>query len=499
MHRLLKRQLKKAGLLNGKVDEESLEYLYLLINQAYIDADKDRHLQENILNTSSKEMQNLYENIRDSDEKDKLTGILNKQNFENKLTDLLQQSRSRLDGLAVCFFDIDHFKKINDTLGHDVGDLLLKNIAERLLSLLKPEDLFARMGGDEFIIVFDKIKGEKELLPKLEQLMKLFRNPWLIDQHELILSASVGITLFPNDDESAYGLMKKADLALYRAKSLGRDNYIFYTNNLNIINQEKMFLEQSMPAALQNKEFELYFQPIVNSQNNKILGAEALIRWNHPKRGLIFPGRFLNLAENTGFIIKLGTWIIEESCMAIARFSMLDETFKVSVNISIRQFEHDNLYNVIKAAIAKTGINPGQLAIEITENVMGVNIKDVINKIDKIKSLGIEIYLDDFGTGYSSLASLNKLNIDVIKIDKAFVDEIVENKMPMVLLNSIISLGLSLKKRVIAEGVEHTFQVDYLLENGCDIYQGYVFSKPVPEDNFSELLANSILETNFTF
>ena len=185
--------------------------------------------------------------------------------------------------------------------------------------------------------------------------------------------------------------------------------------------------------------------------------------------------------------------------MAIARLSKLDETFKVSVNISIRQFQHDNLYNVIKAAIAKTGINPGLLAIEITENVMGVNIKDLINKIDKIKSLGIEIYLDDFGTGYSSLASLNKLNIDVIKIDKAFVDEIVENKSPMVLLNSIISLGLSLKKRVIAEGVEHAFQVDYLLENGCDIYQGYVFSKPVPEDNFSKLLENSILETNFTY
>ena len=490
MHRLLKRQLKKAGLLNGKVSKESLEHLYLLINQAYIDADKDRMLQENILNTSSKEMQKLYENVRESAEKDKLTGTLNKQNFEKKLAERLKLSTSSLDGLAVCFFDIDHFKKINDTLGHDVGDQLLKKVAERLHSLLNPEDLFARIGGDEFIIVFDKIKGEKELLPKLEQLMKLFRDSWLVDQHELTISASVGVTLFPVDDESVYGLMKKADLALYRAKSLGRDNYIFYTTNLNLINQEKMFLEQSMPAALQNKEFEMYFQPVVNSENNKILGAEALIRWNHPTRGLIFPGRFINLAENTGFIIKLGTWIIEESCMAIARFSKLDETFKVSVNVSIRQFERENLYNVIKDAIAKTGINPGQLAIEITENIIGENIKDVIDKIDKIKSLGIKIYMDDFGAGFSSLASLNKLNIDVIKIDKTFVDEIVEDKSPIILLNSIISMGLSLKKCVIAEGVENAFQVDYLLENGCNIYQGYAHSRPVPEDKFSKLLTS---------
>jgi len=490
VHRLLKRQLKKAGLLNGKVSKESLEHLYLLINQAYIDADKDRMLQENILNTSSKEMQKLYENVRESAEKDKLTGTLNKQNFEKKLAERLKLSTSSLDGLAVCFFDIDHFKKINDTLGHDVGDQLLKKVAERLHSLLNPEDLFARIGGDEFIIVFDKIKGEKELLPKLEQLMKLFRDSWLVDQHELTISASVGVTLFPVDDESVYGLMKKADLALYRAKSLGRDNYIFYTTNLNLINQEKMFLEQSMPAALQNKEFEMYFQPVVNSENNKILGAEALIRWNHPTRGLIFPGRFINLAENTGFIIKLGTWIIEESCMAIARFSKLDETFKVSVNVSIRQFERENLYNVIKDAIAKTGINPGQLAIEITENIIGENIKDVIDKIDKIKSLGIKIYMDDFGAGFSSLASLNKLNIDVIKIDKTFVDEIVEDKSPIILLNSIISMGLSLKKCVIAEGVENAFQVDYLLENGCNIYQGYAHSRPVPEDKFSKLLTS---------
>lgn len=485
MHSLLKRQLKKSGLVEGKINKKKFIDFCTLINQAYIDTDKDRMLQENILNTSSQEMRQLYEDVREISEKDQLTGILNKYSFENTLKSVLLKPEVREKGLALCIFDVDYFKNINDTLGHDVGDRLLKSVTRKINRLLEPDDLFARIGGDEFIIVYNGIKTEKEVIPKLDQLMELFRSSWSLNEYELELSSSIGVCLFPRDEETIYGLMKKADIAMYRAKSEGRDNYIFYSKTLN---QERQYLEQSMPTALKNSEFELHYQPIVNSRSNKIQGAESLLRWQHPTRGLIYPGDFINLAEKSGFILKLGKWVIEESCKFLAQISENNKEFILSVNVSMKQFQHGDIYQVIEKSISKTGVNPNQLAIEITESIMQNNIEDVINKINKIKSLGVKIYIDDFGTGYSSLSFLNKLDVDVIKIDKSFVDQIDKEKSPVIVLNTIISMGSSLRKRMIAEGVENNYQVDYLLENGCSVYQGYLFSKPVPESDLVKLL-----------
>lgn len=488
MHRLLKRQLKKSGLLDGELNDSKLDHLCKLINQAYKDNDEDRLLQENILETSSKEMHLIYKTLRDNAEKDTLTGALNKQYFEIQLAEKLKIKNKNL---AICFLDLDHFKQINDTLGHDIGDFLLQRITEKIKPLFYENELFSRIGGDEFVIVFEELDQGRGIKSRIEELMSVIRHPWKLGKHEIILTASIGIALSPFDDDTIVGLMKKADMAMYKAKSLGRDNYVFYTESLNEINHEMLLLEQSMPAALRKNEFELYLQPIVNSRNNTIVGAESLIRWNNPSEGLIFPDRFIKLAESTGFINKLGEWVIQEGCLLIQRINPKDNDFKLSVNVSIRQFQHGDIFKTIQDALYISNINPQHLAIEITESIMGDNTQKVINKINQIKSLGVNIYLDDFGTGFSSLSYLSQLNIDVIKIDKMFVDSLLDGNSNSKLLDTIIAMGRALNKRVIAEGVESEYQRKYLLDSGCEFYQGYVFSKPVTELDFIALYTNT--------
>lgn len=488
MHRLLKRQLKKAQLIDGDLTSQNFKCFCNQVNQAYEDADEDRLLQENILNTSSRELRKLYNDIRKSYDHDQLTGILNKQSFEKKLENKINFSNiTNENGFTVCFLDIDHFKRINDTLGHDIGDLLLKHITRKIKENLGSNDLFARIGGDEFVILFDQVNNKKDCEFKLEELIKIIRSTWFLKEHELILSASIGVTFYPQDDQSVFGLMKKADLAMYQAKFIGRDNFVFYSKELEVVNEERMALEQSMPSALENKEFELYFQPIVNSRQKEIIGAEALLRWKHPTKGLIKPLKFIDLAENTGFIIKLGTWVLQESCYFISQLPKSNTNFKVSVNVSVRQFQHCNICEVLEKAIKTTGINPNQLAIEITESILGNNVENIINRINRIKSLGVHIYMDDFGTGFSSLSFLNTVNFDVIKIDKSFIDDIKDERSSHSMVNTIISMSNALKKKVIAEGVETKYQLDYLLKNGCETHQGYLFSEPLSADHLMKL------------
>ena len=500
MHRLLNRQIKKSGLLDGDISQLKLDCLYELVAQAYLDNDEDRILQENILETSSREMNALYESLKQSAETDILTGVLNKQQFEKKLSEIILVNKKENRNLAICFLDLDHFKQINDSLGHNIGDCLLKLLTEKIGYLLNENDLFARIGGDEFIIVFNNLHEDPDIKNRIEHVMSIIRQPWKLGKHEIIITASLGVSFYPFDDTSLVGLMKKADLAMYKAKSIGRDNFVFYTETLNNVNKGILFLEQSMPKALKNREFELYLQPILSTKDNKIVGAESLIRWNNPSEGLIFPDRFINLAENTGFINRLGQWVIYEACMMIKRIQPQNKDFRLSVNVSIRQFQHGNIFKTIINALYSTNIDPKHLSIEITESIMGDNTENVIAKINEIKSLGINVYLDDFGTGFSSLSYLSQLNIDVIKIDKVFLDELTEGKPN--LLDTIISMGHSLNKSVIAEGVENESQIQYLLDKGCEYYQGYYFSKAVTEDDFLELLetnqviSNQVIQTN---
>ena len=420
---------------------------------------------------------------------DTLTGIPNRLYLDERLKDLIAYSKRHQNTFAMLFLDLDHFKHINDTLGHDVGDKLLQEVTKRINSNIREEDIFARIGGDEFVIVLTDI-NEVDIVVSIHKIMDLMRQIWHVGNVELNVATSLGVALYPRDGTTVVELMKNADIAMYQAKDLGRNNFTFFTPELNERVHEEMGLEQDLSDALSKKQFELYFQPIVRLDANKIMGAEALVRWNHPTKGMLYPDKFITLAENTGFILKLGAWVIEEGCRTIARFNTLNvENIKLTVNVSTRQFQHGDLCNTIKNAIKNAGIEANQFCIEITESVMLHHNVKIMKKINDIKSLGVDIAMDDFGTGYSSLSYLHRLNIDTIKIDKSFVDGITKEGEISILVDAIIGMGKSLNKNVIAEGVEYEYQRTYLKKQGCEFYQGYLFSKPIKESEFCTMLA----------
>jgi len=433
------------------------------------------------------EQQYIEEKIYHLAKHDTLTSLVNRISLEEQL-DKFILSRE-YDNFAVLFLDLDHFKNINDTLGHDIGDKLLQEVAKRIKPSIRSQDIFSRIGGDEFVIVLSNI-DEIALTTILNKIMSLMRKTWNINTYEIKVSVSVGISLYPQDAQTRTELMKKSDIAMYKAKSLGRDNFCFFTDELNTKVHYDMQLEQDMAKALSSGQFELYYQPKQELLNDHIIGAEALIRWNHPSLGLIYPDQFIELSESTGFIIKLGAWIIEEACRAISRFNTKDLKHKLqlSINISTRQLQNDDVYQLIKNALEINHINPKQLSIEITESIMIEHKEKILQTLKNIDALGVSICMDDFGTGYSSLSYLHRLPIKVIKIDKAFVDDIIQNSDKKILLDTIIAMGKTLNMDIIAEGVEEEYQRDYLIKAGCVHYQGYLFSKALPEDKYLQLI-----------
>ncbi len=416
---------------------------------------------------------------------DNLTGISNRLHLEVLMERLIFDTYATHNTFAMLFLDLDHFKHINDTLGHDVGDLLLQQIAHNISEIINPSDIFARIGGDEFVIIFKDIH-KTELLKMIEQLMTLMHKPWIINKYELSVTASIGIVRYPEDGKSTVDLMKSADIAMYKSKSRGRNNYTFYEEKYDKSIHTEMELVQDMSMALENNEFHLYYQPKVLVKNNEVIAAEALLRWKHPKTGYISPAIFIPLAENTGLILKLGRWIIKEACNSIVEFNRCNphKKLSLSINISIRQFQHENMYEVLKENIERCGIDGSQISIEITESIMMENQERMVEKLNQIKTLNVGISLDDFGTGYSTLSYLNRLSIDELKIDKAFVDVIPKDGNKSIVLDTIIAMGKTLNMSVVAEGVEHEYQRQYLKKKKCDIYQGYLFSKALPRDEY---------------
>ena len=421
--------------------------------------------------------------------RDTLTGISNRLHLEILMERLLFDTYTKDHRFAMLFLDLDHFKHINDTLGHDIGDLLLQKIAHNISSIIRPNDIFARIGGDEFVIIFRDV-DKTELLQTLEHLMTLIHQPWMINEYELSITASIGVVRYPEDGTSTVDLMKSADIAMYKSKSRGRNNFTFYDKEYDKSIHTEMELVQDMSLALDNSEFTLHYQPKVLVNNNKVVAAEALIRWKHPKFGYIMPDKFIPLAENTGLILRLGRWIIREACQSIAEFnrSNVEKKLSLSINISIRQFQHENIYEILKENIERYEIDGSQISIEITESIMMENHEHMVKKLNEIKTLNVGISLDDFGTGYSTLSYLNTLSIDELKIDKAFVDVIPKdhksNTNKSIVLDTIIAMGKTLNMSVVAEGVEHEYQRQYLEDKGCDIYQGYLFSKALPREEY---------------
>jgi diguanylate cyclase (GGDEF)-like protein len=412
--------------------------------------------------------------------------------------DRLQQSlassaRSGRKG-ALLFIDLDNFKDINDTLGHDIGDLLLQQTAQRLKSCLREVDTVARLGGDEFVVMLEDlseqlIEAATQTKAVGEKILAALNQPYLLATHKYHCTPSIGATIFSDHRQSGEELLKRADIAMYQAKKAGRNTLRFFNPKMQDVINTRTALESELRKALENQQFHLYYQIQVDSSYHP-LGAEALIRWIHPERGLVSPADFIPLAEETGLILPIGQWVLETACTQLKAWEQeaLTRDLVLAVNVSAKQFRQADFVSQVQAVMQRHSINPTRLKLELTESMLLENIEDTIATMNALSGIGIQFSLDDFGTGYSSLQYLKRLPLNQIKIDKSFVRDIVIDSSDKAIVSAIIAMTQSLMLSVIAEGVETDEQRQLLLESGCAHYQGYLFSKPVPIEQFEALL-----------
>jgi diguanylate cyclase (GGDEF)-like protein len=414
---------------------------------------------------------------------DSLTGLANRVLLNERLEHAIGRI-SREEMVAVHHLDLDQFKAVNDTFGHPVGDKLLKIVADRLRGLVRETDTIARMGGDEFVIVQPFITDPADATALAQRIIKLMSEPYDIDGHQAVIGASIGIAVGPGDGSSADKLLRNADLALYRAKGDGRGTFRFFEPAMDLQMQTRRIMEQDLRKALPAGEFELYYQPVVNLANNEISGFEALIRWNHPERGIVSPAAFIPLAEEIGFIVPMGEWVIRQACVTAARWP---EHLRIAVNISAVQFRSPGLMQVIVGALAASGLDPTRLEIEITETVLLHNRDATLAVLHQLRALGIRIAMDDFGTGYSSLTYLQCFPFDKIKIDRSFVKDITENSGSLNIVRAVAALANGMGMTATAEGVETREQLEQITSEGCTEMQGFLFSQPIPAHEIERL------------
>ncbi|KEO81774.1 putative bifunctional diguanylate cyclase/phosphodiesterase [Tumebacillus flagellatus] len=420
---------------------------------------------------------------------DTLTNLPNRVLFNDRLTSALEAAEMNDERLAVLFLDLDRFKNVNDTLGHSMGDKLLKGVAARIANCVDGEAVVARMGGDEFTILLPKIQSEQEAVELAERVIQTLAQPFVIDDYELHTTTSIGIALFPVDGRDALGLMKNADTAMYRAKDQGRNNYRFYAPTMNGSSIQRLELENGLRYALERGELVVYYQPRVNIVTGQIMGMEALVRWQHPELGLVPPGQFIPLAEETGLILPIGSWVLETACRQNKAWQDAGyPPMHVAVNLSGRQFQSPGLVERVMQVLEETGLEPQYLELEITESITMHDVDFSISVLRELSAMGILISIDDFGTGYSSLNYLKHFPINTLKIDQSFVREITIDPYNAAIVTTVIYLAQNLKLKVIAEGVETEEQLSYLRDHQCDEMQGYLFSRPVPAEEFEKIL-----------
>ncbi|MDO8291183.1 MAG: EAL domain-containing protein [Parvibaculum sp.] len=419
---------------------------------------------------------------------DSLTGLPNRSFFAKLLRQRIIDSRRGKKKFAVMFLDIDKFKIINDTLGHDSGDQLLKEVAQRIRAALRESDVVARMGGDEFTIILPETGEDAQLVDASRRILNLVRNSYLLAGQELRITVSIGISVYPRDGEDEDSLMKRADIAMYYAKGEGRNNFKFYTDEINTDSLERLTLEASLRNAVEKNQLELFYQAKRDLSNDRITGMEALLRWHHPDLGLILPKQFIPIAEETRLIIPIGRWVLETACRQSVEWRNKGIDLSMAVNLSTVQFRDDYLLNDIEEVLQKSGMVPRMLELEITESMIMGDLTKAIAVMQGIKCLGVRIAIDDFGTGYSSLSALKDFPIDTIKIDGSFISDIVANKDSQGLAAAIIAMGRTLGLNVIAEGVESKDQMDYLKSGVCDEFQGFYLNIPMPSAEFERML-----------
>ncbi|MES3008519.1 MAG: EAL domain-containing protein [Pseudomonadota bacterium] len=419
---------------------------------------------------------------------DSLTGLPNRSFFAKLLHQRIVDSRRSKKSFGVMFLDIDKFKIINDTLGHDAGDQLLKEVAQRIRAALRESDVVARMGGDEFTIILLETGQDAQLTEAARKILNSVRNSYVLAGQELRITVSIGVSVYPRDGEDEDSLMKRADIAMYHAKGEGRNNFKFYTDEINIDSLERLTLEASLRNAIEKNQLELFYQAKRDLSNDKITGMEALLRWHHPDLGLILPKQFIPIAEETRLIIPIGRWVLETACRQSVEWRDKGIDLSMAVNLSAVQFRDDNLLRDIEGVLEKSGMDPRTLELEITESMIMGDLPKAIAVMQGIKRLGVRIAIDDFGTGYSSLSALKDFPIDTIKIDGSFISDIVANKDSQGLAAAIIAMGRTLGLNVIAEGVESKDQMDYLKSGVCDEFQGFYLNKPIPSGEFEKML-----------
>ncbi|HNV24772.1 MAG TPA: EAL domain-containing protein [Nitrospira sp.] len=432
---------------------------------------------------------------------DSLTGLANRVLFKDRLSNALSYAERHHQHLATLFIDLDRFKIINDTLGHTVGDLLLTHVAERLSESVRQSDsvsrhadnepmhALARLGGDEFTILLTALPQPEDAGRVARRILESLAHPFSIEGHEIFISASIGISIFPSDGSTVEALLKNADTAMYHAKEQGRNNCQYYSSGLNAAAAERLDLENELRRALEREEFVVFYQPKLNIHSRRILGAEALVRWRHPKRGLVPPGVFLNAAIDTGLIRSMDEWVLREACRQVKAWEKAGlPAISISANVSNSLFHGRTLPTTVADALRDSGLNPAQLELELTESIAMRDVEASVTMLEGLRTMGVRLSIDDFGTGYSSLSYLQRFPLSRLKIDQSFVRDLLTNENNVKITRAIIAMAHSLNLSVLAEGVETEGQLAKLREEGCDEVQGYLFSRPVCAEDFEKLL-----------
>jgi diguanylate cyclase (GGDEF)-like protein/PAS domain S-box-containing protein len=427
---------------------------------------------------------------------DFLTGLPNRTLLNDRASQAIAFAQRHKQKVAVLFLDLDGFKHINDSLGHPVGDKLLQSIAKCLVNRIRDADTISRQGGDEFVVLLSGVKRSEDAAITARRLLQVVAEAHSIDQHDLHVTASIGVSVYPDDGPDAETLIKNADTAMYQAKENGRQKYQFFKAAMNVRAVHRQSIEESLRGALERQEFTLHYQPKVNLKSGEITGAEALIRWTHPIRGPVSPAQFIPIAEDCGLILPIGNWVVREACKQARRW--LDAGLPLgtmAVNVSAVEFRDENFLKGVFAVLKDTGLDPRFLELELTESVLMKHAESTESILKTLRARGVQLAVDDFGTGFSSLSYLQKFPIDTLKIDQSFIRRITIAPEETTIVNAIISMGRSLKLRIVAEGVETHEELAFLLSHQCDEAQGFYFSRPVPAEQFAHLLQIGIIET----
>jgi diguanylate cyclase (GGDEF)-like protein/PAS domain S-box-containing protein len=421
---------------------------------------------------------------------DPLTGLPNRLLFTDRAAQALTYAGSSKRGCALLLIDLDHFKNINDSLGHNVGDQVLKAVAERLQGLFDSGMTLARLGGDEFALLQENCQQVMQAAGLAQRVLDAMKEPFVLDSHPLFISASVGISLFPSDAQSAEQLLRNADSALFKAKSDGREGYALYTEELTAHAQQRVELASELRRAIDRHELRVFYQPVHDLESSRILGVEALVRWQHPERGMVSPGEFIPIAEQSGLIGEIDGWVLNTACRQMCAWlaAGLEVSF-VAVNVSSRLFSRGDLDRQVAEVLRETGLDPAYLELEVTESAVMEDPEQAIEQLHRLRELGISLAIDDFGTGYSSLLRLKRMPVQKLKIDQGFVAGLPSDEDDIAIVRVIIALAQSMGMNVLAEGIEHADQAGFLLANGCELGQGYWFARPMPAEQIDWLRA----------